>query len=208
MFNLSLAGLWKAFKNFAIVFSFVINLILLIALALTYRYALTVKSQLAEPLVDGLHNNFVALDNATINATIPVSTNVPVSFPLALENTRGTVIIAEPTPLVAPATFTFPGGGGRINGTVSTTLPQGMVLPVDISVVVPVETEVPIVLDVPANIPLSQTELHTPFSNLQYLFEPYVALLDDSPDTWAEAFSGQRHTVEEPPPGNVTNVED
>ena len=45
------------------------------------------------------------------------------------------------------------------------------------------------------------------FANLRYLFEPYVFLLDDSPDTWAEALSGNRNTVEEPPPGNVTNVE-
>jgi hypothetical protein len=200
--------LWNAFKNFAIVFSFVVNFILVVVLLFVVRFALTIKNQIAEPMVDGLHSNFVAMDEATINATIPVSANVPVSFPLAIENTRGSVVIAEPTPLNVPATFTFPANGGQIRGMVALTLPQGTVLPVDITVTVPVHTEVPIVLDVPATIPLNQTELHTPFSNLRYLMEPFVFLLDDTPDTWAEALSPSSRAPEEAPPANVTNVED
>jgi len=199
--------LWDGFKNFAIVFSFVVNFVLVVVLIVTLRLLLPIKNQVAEPLVDGLHNNFILMDDATIQATIPVSTNVPVSFPLDIDNTPGTVVISEPTPLVVPATFTFPGSGGQINGTVALTLPQGTVLPVDITVTVPVETEVPIVLDVPASIPLSQTELHAPFSNLRYLLEPYVLLLDDTPDTWAEALSPNSRATEETDPGNVLNVD-
>lgn len=202
------ARMWNAFKNFAIVFSFIMNFVLLVVVVLTVRYALTIKNQIAEPLVDGLHGNFVAMDTATIQATIPVSTNVPVSFPLDLDNTPGTVVISEPTPLTVPATFTFPANGGQIRGTVALTLPQGTVLPVDITMTVPVQTEVPIVLDVPASIPLNQTELHDPFSNLRYLFEPYVLLLDDSPDTWAEAVFPARRAPDEPAPANVNSVED
>ena len=77
--------LWKAFKNFAIIFSFAINFVLLIALLLTWRFILPAKNLIAEPLVDGLHSNFIGMDAATIRATIPVSANVPVSFPLAIE---------------------------------------------------------------------------------------------------------------------------
>lgn len=185
----SIDGLWGAFKNFAIVFSFAINFVLLMTLLLSSQLVLPIKNEIAEPLVDGLHSNFIAMDEATIRATIPVSTNVPVSFPLAIENTRGTVVLAEPVPLNVPAAFILPGTGGQINGTVVMTLPQGTVLPVDISMVVQVETNIPIVLDVPVIIPLSQTELHSPFANMRFLLEPYVEILDETPDTFSEIFA-------------------
>ena len=86
------------------------------------------------------------------------------------------------------------------------TLPQGTVLPVDITLLVQVETEVPIVLDVPVIIPLSQTELHQPFSNLRFLLEPYVLLLDDTPDTWSEAFSSGGRNSEDAESGDINNV--
>jgi hypothetical protein len=41
---------------------------------------------------------------------------------------------------------------------------------------------------VPVNIPLRETELHQPFTNLAALVEPYDTLLDNTPSSWAELF--------------------
>jgi hypothetical protein len=49
---------------------------------------------------------------------------------------------------------------------------------------VPVDAEVPVVLQVPVNIPLSQTELHEPFVGLQEVVAPYQELLGGLPDAW------------------------
>lgn len=187
-----LANMWNAYKNFAIIFSFAVNFVLIIVLLLILPLILPAKNQIVEPLLDGLHSNFIAMDDATIRATIPVSANVPIAFVLPIQNSPAVVVLSEPVPLNVPASFTFPGSGGQINGRVALTLQTGTVLPVTINMTVPVETEIPIVLDVPAIIPMSQTELHDPFNNLRLLLEPYVLLIDNTPDTWSEALSLSR----------------
>jgi hypothetical protein len=53
-----------------------------------------------------------------------------------------------------------------------------------LNLVVPVNQMVPVHLNVPVNIPLNQTELHKPFSQLRDLFQPYATALDKLPSSW------------------------
>lgn len=172
--------MWNAFKNVAILFSFVVNLILVITLLLVVGLLYPIKNGIAEPLIDGLHASFVGLDRAVIDRIIPVREEIPVQFTLPLEQNT-TVVLTSPVPLQASAQFVLPGGGGTINGNVSIVLPSGLQLPVALDLDVPVDTMLPVSLDVRAVIPLSETQLHDPFVRLRDLLEPFVRALDNLP---------------------------
>ena len=57
-------GLWEAFKTFAILFSFIVNVVLVIVLVVLGTQLFQLKNYIAEPLIDGLHSSFVGLDNS------------------------------------------------------------------------------------------------------------------------------------------------
>jgi hypothetical protein len=171
---------WEAFKTIAILFSFIVNLVLVITLVIVVTLLFQIKNGIAEPLIDGLHSSFVGLDKATIDRVIPVRDTIPVVFTLPLQQNTD-VILTAPVPLQANAQFNLPGGGGTINGLVSLQLPQGMSLPVALDLDVPVDTDLDIALDVRAIIPLEETQLHDPLQNLRSLLEPFVMALDNLP---------------------------
>ncbi len=176
---------WNGFKTVALLISFTVNMVLLIVLLLVLMQIFQIKNGIVEPLVDGLHRNFVGLDEAVINRTIDVNDQIPVQFDLPL-NQATNVVLTDDVPIAASATFTLPGGGGVINGRVDIVLPKGLVLPVQLDMTVPVDTSIPISLPVDVSIPLNETELHTPFYNLRELLEPYVRALDNLPGGWDE----------------------
>lgn len=176
---------WNAFKTVALLISFTINLVLVIVVLLLLMQIFQIKNGILEPLIDGLHRNFVGLDEAVIERTILVEDQIPVQFDLPLS--QGTnVVLTQDVPIAASATFTLPGGGGVINGRVDIVLPSGLVLPVQLDMIVPVDTQIPINLPVEVAIPLKETQLHAPFSNLRDLLEPYVRILDNLPGSWRE----------------------
>jgi hypothetical protein len=171
---------WQAFKSFAIIFSFVVNLVLLLVLFLALPLILPALDSVARPLVSGLTSSFEEMGNARIVRTIAIDESIPIQFEVPL-NTTTTVVINEPVPLSVPATFNLPGGGGTINGNVSLQLPAGMQLPVAMALSVPVSETVPISLNVAVDIPMRETELAQPFSNLQQLFTPLDTMLEQLP---------------------------
>jgi hypothetical protein len=161
-----LAYWWQAFKNVAIVFSFVVNFVmvlLLLGLSLPgLRTAFALKTGLLEPLLTDLDSAFVGLGEATIDTTVQIDESIPIQFDLPLDEPlpigfelpieqNTTVVLQQAVPLDAPATFTFPGAGGAIHGNVSLALPVGMALPVRLSMVVPVSQTVPVRMDVPVD---------------------------------------------------------
>lgn len=172
---------WQAFKTFAILFSFIMNLILLIVLLLLAPHILPLVDSSVKPLVGGLNDSFVQMSSATISRTIVVDDVMPIAFTLPL-NTTTDVTIIEDVPLQGiPARFILPDGGGVINGQVSLSLPKGVTLPVQLSLDVPVDQEIPVHLAVAVQIPLDETELGAPFLTLQGLFEPLDKLLQRLP---------------------------
>lgn len=154
---------WACFKNVAIVFSFIVNLILVVVLLVVgLPLVCQLKGGLLEPILTDLDAAFVSLGEATIDTTVPISESVPIRFILPLDESLPidfdlsidqdtTVVLNQAVPLYAPATFRLPGGGGSINGSVSLSLPPGMALPVRLSMVVPVSQTVPVQLDVPVD---------------------------------------------------------
>ena len=176
---------WNSFKTVALLISFITNMIFLIVLLILLMQIFQIKNGIVEPLVDGLHRNFVGLDEAVIARTIQVKDEIPVVFDLPL-NQATDVVLTEDVPIAASATFTLPGGGGVINGRVDIVLPKGLVLPVQLDMQVPVNTTIPVSLPVDVEIPLKETQLHVPFRGLRDLLEPYVRVLDNLPGTWSE----------------------
>lgn len=165
---------WEAFKTFAIIFSFVTNIILIIVLLLLAPHILPTINSVAKPLVGGLTNSFEQMGEARIVRTVSVKDQIPVQFTLPVQRNTS-VVLTEPVPLNVPATFVLPAGGGTINGNVSLTLPPNVSLPIYLDIEVPVDTSVPVDLEVAVDIPLRETELGAPFTTLEGLFIP----LDD-----------------------------
>lgn len=172
---------WQAFKNFAIIFSFVVNFILILVLGVVAILLFPFLSNMVTPLVGGLDESFAEMNEASIVQSIAVDDTMPISFDLPLDQSTD-VILSQDVALNVPATFTLPAGGGTINGRVDITLPAGQVLPVNLSMIVPVSQTIPVALDVPVEIPLDKTELATPFARLVELFGPLTGFLEGLPE--------------------------
>lgn len=169
-----------------IVFSFVVNLVLVCVVVVLLLLIFDLKNNVVTPLVAGLHSSFVGLDDATIDWTIPVRDTIPVKFDLPLHQ-QTVVRLTEAVPLSVGATINLPGVGQLNNAQVYLSLPAGLELPVQLDLSVPVDQVIPIALDVRAVIPLSETQLHDPVENLRLVFEPIVRALYNLPDNFGEA---------------------
>jgi hypothetical protein len=197
-------------RDVAIIFSFVVNFVLVATLLVVsipaLRGALALKSGTVEPLLNDLDAAFVQLGESRIDTTIAIDQSTPISFTLPLsepldidftldirENTA--VVLQEPVPLNGlPARFSLPGGGGMINGSVSLSLPAGLRLPVwlDMSVpvsqTIPVRMEVPvdqrvsIAMDVPVHIELGKAGLDPAVEELRAVFRPVRVQMERLPD--------------------------
>jgi hypothetical protein len=182
----ALKAIGGSIKNFMILFSFIVNLILLIVLIILGLLIFEIKNQIATPLISGLHSSFVGLDQATIDWTIPVRTSVPVVLDIPLQQNT-VVVLTEAVPLTVSANITLPGVGELNNATVNLSLPTGLRLPVALDLNVPVrDQQLPVSLDVRAVIPLRDTQLHDPFANLQLMFEPLAVALYNLPNGFNE----------------------
>src|SRR5687768_11221103 len=89
-------------KNFMIVFSFVVNLVLVIVVVTTGLLLFDIKRNVAMPLVAGLHSSFVGLDQATIDYTIPVREMIPIDLNIPLQTTT-VVSLTQAVPLSVTA---------------------------------------------------------------------------------------------------------
>ena len=179
---------WQAFKTFAILFSFVVNLLLLLVLFLVAPLIIPIVSDIANPIVGGLNDSFVDMSEATISQTIDVNDEMGIKFDLPLAETTN-VVVVEAVPLEGvPAQFVLPNGGGAINGQVFLSLPQDLELPVYLEMTVPVSQTIPVELAVDVDIPLNETDLGGPFNQLRSLFAPLAELLNGLPSSNQELF--------------------
>lgn len=155
----------------------VIVLIVVVQLLGGTKATLAFAEGQANGLLGGLYNNFVKMDAASIKTTIHVEKEIPVQFELNVSGPTD-VILSRDVVINGALVTVQTGGLNIVNATARIVLPQGTLLPITIqSLLVPVDQKVLAVLDVPVNIPLSQTELHEPFVGLQKVLEPYYCLL-------------------------------
>jgi hypothetical protein len=199
----------EAFWKGATLFSFVVNFILVLVLLFALLLIFDIKRGIAHPLLGGLYESFVDMDEASIKTTIQVNDTImvtdiitvddhlPVVFNLPL-STNTTVTLTEPIPL--PNTLVYLNGapvpadivlaaGTPLKIKLDLTVPVSQSVPVLLRV--PVNLKVPVSLNVPVDIALDQTELHRPFVNLAKIVGPYNHLLNQAPDSWGGLLSGQ-----------------
>jgi hypothetical protein len=176
---------WNAFKNFAIMLSFIMNFVLILVLLVVVQQIFAIKGGILEPLVTGLHSSFVGLGEARIITNITVQDSIPIKLDIPLD-TSTVVTLTEDVPLRVPAGFTL-SDGTTLRGTVSLTLPRELALPVALKLNVPVDQMLPITLNVPVDIPLDQTQLNDVANRLRGLFDPLVRLIGNLPSDWNEA---------------------
>lgn len=182
----TLRKIGSGIQLFMIVFSFIVNLVLVAVVVVLLLSIFDLKREVAVPLVGGLHSSFVGLDEATIDYTIPVRDSIPVVLDIPL-NTDTVVTLTQPVPLSVSATINLPGVGTLNNAQVNLQLPAGLQLPVHLDLNVPVNQSLDVALDVRAIIPIRETQLHDALENLQLLFEPLVLGLYNLPDNFDEA---------------------
>jgi hypothetical protein len=165
-----------AFWTIASVFSFVVNVILIVVLVVLARELFVLKAIVGNDLLGGLFANFIYMDKAHIKTDITVSDTIPISFSLPISQDT-VVTLTENTP-ISGANVRINSGGVTINSAANIILPRGTNLPVHLELNVPVTTSVPIKIKVPVDIPLEQTELHQPFVGLQQVVAPYYWMLN------------------------------
>ena len=180
-----LDAIWLAFEKFAIFFSFVVTMTLVVVLLLLGIGLWQIAPSLPGlrdgticPLIAKVDSLVYDFDNAVITRTISISQTIPVVFDLTLD--QNTVVkLTKSVPLNRSATFVLPSGGGQINGTVSLALPDGMSLPIHLTMPVPVRQQLPVNMDVLVSIPLKETELGDVTGQLKDILTPYTKLLSD-----------------------------
>jgi hypothetical protein len=202
----ALKTIGKYFWRFMIIFSFIVNIILVVVLLVLGLTIFDIKKNIAQPLLQGLHSSFVGLNNSTIDWTIPVDETIHVERATAqldtsipINVTETIVTLTQPVPLNVSANINLPGIGNLSNAQVALTLPQGTQLPVSLSFGLPVQQDVTVSLDVPVDlnvraiIPINQTQLADPINNLELLFDPIVRVLGNLPGDFGQVgpFVGQ-----------------
>src|SRR3954471_8653773 len=121
----ALRAFGRFFKNFMIIFSFIVNIVLIVVVVALVVFIFDIKDNIVTPLVTGLHSSFVGLDESTIDWTIPVRDTIRVKFDLPLSQAT-TVTLTTSVPLNVSATITLPGVGHLNNAQVYLNLPAGL----------------------------------------------------------------------------------
>lgn len=191
---------WRAFANIAIIFSFIVNLILVLVLILAVGPLLHLKTRLLEPLLSNLDRAFLGLGETTIRTTVPVDQSIPIQFDLPLDQPLSLdfeLPITQDTVVVLLRDTAIPNTTVYLNNVpVRTTvvLPAGTPLPVRLNMVVPVQKTipvqmtvpvsqtVPIKMDIPVSIQLGPSGLDPAVQRLREVFVPVRTLIESLPD--------------------------
>lgn len=183
-----------AFWTITGVVSLTVNIILIVIVYSLAGQLFALKSVISDQLVGGLYSNFVKMDEASIQTSVKVQTNITVEFDLPVK-TNTTVKLTEPV-MINQAVVSLQTGGLTIESApTNILLPAGADLPIALDIMVPVYTIVPVTLDVPVTIPLKDTQLHEPFVGLRGVLEPYRTMLNCLPNSWQEALSGKKTAI-------------
>jgi hypothetical protein len=172
----------RAYWDVATAFSLIVNLILIgvvVEMAFQIRILKTTANSLnslGNNVLGGLYGNFAKMDQASINTTIALDTQIPLNFNLPVS--QNTTVVLTSNVAIPKAHIVINTGGVAINSVASVTLPAGTSLPVSLNLTIPVQTTIPISLQVPLNIPLNQTGLHEPFTGLQTTILPLYCMLN------------------------------
>lgn len=173
---------WKflpAFWTIASIMSFTVNLVLLLVVLLLLQNRApvgAVANDQVTRLLGGLYDNFVLMDQATINKQIVVDANIPLDIIVPVNLTNKEITLATDT-VISRAHVEIYQGGVNINAPAKVTLPAGTKLNIDLNFDLPVRNTIPVHLEVPVSIPLRETDLHKPFVGLQEVVKPWYCVM-------------------------------
>jgi|GEM_PF-431667 len=206
-------ALGKFIWRFMVIFSFIVNFVLIVVLLLAGLFIFQIKNQVADPLIGGLHSTAAGLGESTIDWVIPVRDSLGIDLEVPIN--AGTILsevteiggvpvteqipgetvvtLTRPVPIAITGAYIDAGNLQLTNATVNITLPAGTQLPVALDLVLGLQEDIPVELDVRAVIPLGQTQLNDPINQLGLLFEPLAIGLHNLPDDFSEAgdFTGR-----------------
>jgi hypothetical protein len=145
----SASALWRAL----VVVSFIVNILVVVALVLIFASTRRVAANLADRLDDFSHQTINY--SLHITQTVPVHTDVPFSQTLVVPfnldvPVSTTVVVSKEIPVVGVVAFDVP---------IQASVPVSLSVPIEVSRTIRVDAEVPLSLDVPLQVPLQDTSL-------------------------------------------------
>jgi hypothetical protein len=164
--------------------SLLVNAILIAVILLMSREIFSLKRMIVRDLMGGLAANFALMDQARIQANVPVDLAVPLDLQIPISMATN-VTVTRDTP-VDNASVKIYTGIININGPADIVIPAGTVLPIQLNLTVPYQDVVKYATSVRVDIPIAATSLHDPFVNLQGLVAPYVVSFSESPFHWED----------------------
>lgn len=173
--NRLLPAFWTVASVISMLVNVVLIAVLLVALRMLGTIQLTADDQFSG-MLGGLYHNFVKMDQATIAANIPVTADIPLNIVVPVQTTTR-IFLAESV-VIPNAHVRITTGTVNIDADAEVTLPANTPLNVRLDFPLPVQNTIPISLNVPVNIPLSQTQLHEPFVGLQQVVKPYYCIVE------------------------------
>ena len=164
------------------ILSLVVNAILIAVLLVLYNTLGQLQnlqgtaSNIGASVLGGMYSNFEKMDRATIKTVIPVDAQIPLDISVPVQTT--TQITLAETVNIPNAQVVINTGGLNINSNARVTLLAGTPLMVNLNFNLPVQTTIPVHLEVPVNIPMAETELHEPFVGLQEVVRPWYCIVE------------------------------
>jgi hypothetical protein len=171
--------LLPAFWTIASILSITVNIVMIAVVLILLRMLgglqVTANDQMSG-LLGGLYNNFVKMDQATITRVVPVDANIPLNIQVPVQTTTQITIAQAVT--IPNAHVRINTGALNIDADAVVTLPANTPLSVNLDFPLTVQNTIPIHLEVPVNIPLSETQLHEPFVGLQEVVKPWYCMVE------------------------------
>ncbi len=171
--------LFQAFWTVTGLISLLVNGVLLavvIYLLSTIATLQLTATDTGSTVLAGFYSNFEKMDHASIISNIPVDANIPLDITVPVQKTTMITLASDTT--INNARVRINTAALNIDAPAQVILPAGTVLEVALDFNIQVQNGIPVHLDVPVNIPLSQTELHDPFSGLQDVVRPYLCMIE------------------------------
>lgn len=112
------------------------------------------------------------LDQAHIRASIPVQTNMALDTTVPV-NSSNKITLAQDV-YMEGAHVTINTALFNIDAPANITLPKGTSLDVSLDMILPLQTSVPVVMDIPVDIAVRDTELHAAIQGMKDALRPLV----------------------------------
>jgi hypothetical protein len=157
------------FYRIAIVFSFVVTLVLVL-LVVALPFAL-------RPILSNVMKELNGLENAVIQTTVQVDQGMPMQG-VAIQVQEPIKVVTTGESQINNAYVTmYLGSGSQVAGTTFIAIPAGTELPIDFQNRIVMSTTIPVKLAIPVSIPLKDTQVGAFAANLKGMLAPITNLL-------------------------------